>query len=100
MNTIKFPITFDKGRMSVLQEGTRPFYAQIIALACRIEKGELILEQTYGVKDGTFGKFRKSELLYSMSTFWPEIRLTTIDQSSADKNGVSRLVVDFTFEGN
>ena len=43
MDTLKFPITFDKGRMAVIEEQTRPYYSQIIALACRIEKNELPL---------------------------------------------------------
>jgi hypothetical protein len=99
MDTIKFPITFDKGRMSVLEEQTRPYYSQVIAFACRIEKNELPLEITYGVKDSTFQKFRKAELNYTISKFWPEVRITTLEQSEADADGTSRLVVDFTFEG-
>ena len=99
MDTIKFPITFDKGRMAVLEEQTRPYYSQIIAIACRIEKTELPLEITYGVKDSTFTKFRKSELAYTMSKFWPEVRLTTVEQSEATQDGISRLTIDFTFEG-
>lgn len=99
MDTIKFPITFDKGRMSIIQEQTRPYYAQALALACRIEKNELPLEITYGVKDSTFANFRKAELNYTVGKFWPEIRLTTLEQTEPDENGVSRLVIDFTFEG-
>ena len=99
MDTIKFPITFDKGRMSILEEQTRPYYSQIIAFACRIEKNELPLEITYGVKDSTFQKFRKGELNYTISKFWPEVRITTLEQGEADADGASRLVVDFTFEG-
>jgi hypothetical protein len=99
MDTIKFPITFDKGRMSILQESTRPYYSQAIALACRIEKTELPLEITYGVKDATFTSFRKAELTYTMAKFWPEVRISTLEQIPPDRDGVSRLVIDFTFEG-
>lgn len=99
MDTLKFPITFDKGRMAVIEEQTRPYYSQIIALACRIEKNELPLEITYGVKDATFHNFRKAELNYTINKFWPEVRLTTVEQTDPDEEGVSRLIIDFTYEG-
>jgi hypothetical protein len=99
MDTIKFPITFDKGRMSVISEQTRPYYSQVIAFACRIEKNELPLEITYGVKDATFNRFRKAELNYTINKFWPEVRITTLEQTEPDSNGVTRLIIDFTFEG-
>ena len=99
MDTLKFPITFDKGRMAVIEEQTRPYYSQIIALAYRIEKNELPLEITYGVKDSTFQNFRKAELNYTINKFWPEVRLTTVEQTDPDEEGVSRLIIDFTYEG-
>lgn len=99
MDTIKFPIRFDKGRVGILSENTRDYYNQIIALACRIEKNELVLEPTYGVRDSTFSTFRISELNYTLSTFWPEIRITKLEQKIPDRFGASRLVIDFAFEG-
>ena len=95
MDTIQLPIKFDKGRVAVIEEFTRPFYSQIIALACRIEKGELPLELTYGVKDSTFIEFRETELI---GQFWPEVRLTTIRQKQPNSKGEIVLVVDFVHE--
>jgi hypothetical protein len=99
MDTIKLPIKFDKGRVGLLQENTRDYYNQVVALACRIEKNELVLEPTYGVRDSTFDTFRDSELSYTLSTFWPEIRITKLEQQKPDRNGVSKLNIDFVFEG-
>jgi hypothetical protein len=99
MDTIKFPIRFDKGRVSVLSENTRDYYNQIIALACRIEKNELALEPTYGVRDASFSTFRTSELSYTLSTFWPEIRIIKLEQKTPDTIGASQLIIDFEFEG-
>ena len=99
MDTIKLPIVFDKGRVGVLQGNTRDYYNQTVAIACRIEKGELALEPTYGVKDSTFETFRKSELNYTLATFWPEIRIIKLEQDRPDKTGSSRLLIDFAFEG-
>lgn len=98
MDTIKLPISFDKGRISVLEEYTRPFYSQIIAMACRMEKGELPLEVTYGVKDSTFITFRESELRYTIGQFWPEIQITTIKQKPVLDSGTIKLIVDFIHE--
>lgn len=99
MDTIKLPIVFDKGRVGLLAENTRDYYNQVVALACRIEKNELVLEPTYGVKDASFTEFRNSELIYTLGTFWPEIRLTKLEQKDPDKDGVSKLLIDFVFEG-
>jgi hypothetical protein len=98
MDTIKLPITFDKGRMSIVEEFTRPFYSQVIAVACRIEKGELPLELTYGVKDSSFIEFRESELRYTMGKFWPELQLTTVRQGPPNNSGAINLIVDFVHE--
>lgn len=99
MDTIKLPIVFDKGKVGLLKENTRDYYNQAVALACRIEKGELALEPTYGVKDATFQTFRKSELNYTLKTFWPEIRIIKLEQALPEADGSSQLLVDFTFEG-
>jgi hypothetical protein len=98
MDTIKLPIKLDKGRVGLLAENTRDYYNQVVALACRIEKNELVLEPTYGVKDSTFSTFRNAELLYTLGTFWPEIRVTTLEQKDPDQQGRSRLIIDFVFE--
>ena len=95
MDTFKLPMTFDKGRVSVLEEFTRPYYSQVVALACRTEKGELALEPTYGVKDSTFIDFRESDLRYTINRFWPEVQITTVIQSTPDQDGNTRLIVDF-----
>jgi hypothetical protein len=100
MDTIKLPIVLDKGRVGLLEENTRAYYNQVLALACRIEKTELVLEPTYGVKDSTFSTFRNSELIYTMNTFWPEVRITKLEQGQPNRDGVARLIVDFVFEGS
>jgi len=95
MDTIKIPITFDKGRMGVLADGSREYYAQIIAILCQVEKGEMPLEVTYGITDPTFTVLRQSEIYQVLSIFWPEIRIREISLSPPDKNGTRRLNVDF-----
>jgi len=96
MDTIKLPITFDKGRMGVLADGSREYYSQIIAIACQVERGEMPLEVTYGINDPTFSAFRKSEVYQVLAVYWPEIKLNEISISSPDKFGAKRLNVDFS----
>jgi hypothetical protein len=73
MDTIKFPMSFDKGRIGYLVEGTREYYAQALSLAIQIRPGELPLEPVYGIKDTTFSTFDKSALMQLTNYFWPEI---------------------------
>lgn len=96
MDTIKLPITFDKGRMGVLADGSREYYSQIIAIACRVERGEMPLEIAYGITDTTFTAFRKSELSQVLSVYWPEIKVNEVSISSPNKFGTQRLNVDFS----
>lgn len=98
MNTIKFPITFDRGKISALEEFTRPYYSQIIALACQIEKGELPMEITYGVQDATFIRFSDAELRSLVARFWPEVQLTVVSQTEPDASGNTQLIVDFVHQ--
>lgn len=91
------PMAFSRGNAVTVSESTRPYYSQIIALACRIEREELILEPTYGVKDPTFSRLNESELRYTIGQFWPEIQLTSIDKGSPTDSGNNRIVVDFVF---
>jgi hypothetical protein len=95
MDTIKLPITFDKGRMGVLADGSREYYSQIIAIACQIERGEMPLEVTYGITDPTFTTLRKSEIYQVLSVYWPEIKIREISISAPDRFGRKRLNVDF-----
>ena len=96
MDTIKLPITFDKGRMGVLADGSREYYSQIIAIACQIERGEMPLEVTYGITDPTFTALRESEIYQVLSVYWPEIKVNAVSISSPEKFGRQRLNVDFS----
>jgi hypothetical protein len=73
MDTIKFPMSFDKGRIGYLVEGSRDYYAQALSLAIQITPGQLPLEPIYGIKDSTFATFNKSALIQLAAYFWPEI---------------------------
>jgi len=95
MDTLKLPMTFGRGRAATLIDGTRPYYSQIIAVATRIERGELPLEITYGVKDPTFSTLRESEIRYTIAQFWPEIQLTLIERGQPTNDGEQRILIDF-----
>lgn len=95
MDTIKLPISFDKGRMGVCADGSREYYSQIIAIVVQTERGEMPLEITYGITDPTFNALRKSEILQVLSVYWPEIKIKEISLSTPDRSGKTRLNIDY-----
>lgn len=95
MDTLKFPITFDKGRVGYLTEGSREYYAQILSLAVQIRIGELPLEPIYGISDPTFSTFDKGELFQTLNYYWPEIQVNSID--SRFEPSRNQYVVDIDF---
>lgn len=99
MDTLKLPMAFERGRAATLAEGTRTYYSQVIAIASRIERGELPLEVTYGVKDPTFSVFRESEIRYTIGQFWPEIHLTLISRDRPTDTGQQKILIDFVVGG-
>lgn len=95
MDTIKFPISFDKGSIALLSDGSNEMYSQIIAILCQTERGEFLLEPTYGVADSTFDTFHKSDIFRLLSIYWPEISVNNILISEPDNNGRRRVTIDF-----
>jgi phage baseplate assembly protein W len=96
MDTLKFPLSFNRGRAVTLSENSDDYKAQAIALIARTRRGEMVLEPTYGITDPTFTVFIKSEFYRNVSTFWPEIKISDLSvSSSANAGGVVRLNVSF-----
>jgi hypothetical protein len=96
MDTLKFPLSFSRGRAIVLPENTEEYRSQAIAILTRTGLGELPLEPTYGITDPTFSVFLKSEFLRNMATFWPEIKINDVSiDRRGDASGTTRLNISF-----
>lgn len=79
MDTLKYPLTFSRGRAVTLTEFSNAYQSQAVAIILRTRVGEMPLEQTFGVSDPSFNVFLKSEFLRCVNTFWPEIRIRSAE---------------------
>lgn len=84
MDTLKYPLTFSRGRAVTVAESSPAYKSQAVAIIVRTRVGEMPLEQTFGIGDPAFSTFLKSEFLRCVNTFWPEIR---IKEAELDKRG-------------
>lgn len=87
MDTLKYPLSFERGSAEKLTENSIAYNSQAVALLLRTRVGEMPLEPTFGVSDSTFVNFYKSEFYRCLNTFWPEITVSALsvqERSSAD----------------
>lgn len=98
MDTLKYPLTFDRGRAVTVAESSAAYQYQAVAIILRTRVGEMPLEQTFGVSDPSFDVFLKSEFLRCVNTFWPEIRVRNAElDSRSSASGTAKL--NITLEG-
>lgn len=97
MDTLKYPLTFSRGRAVTVAEFSSAYQSQAVAIIVRTRVGEMPLEQTFGISDPSFSIFLKSELLRCVNTFWPEIRIRDAKLGRASDFGEAKLKI--TIEG-
>lgn len=96
MDTLKFPLSFSRGRAVVVPENTDEYRSQAVAILVRTNVGEMPLEPTFGITDPSFSIFFNSEFLRNMNTFWPEIKITDVSvDARGSASGAVRLNVKF-----
>lgn len=97
MDTLKYPLTFSRGRAVTVAESSVAYQSQAVAIIVRTMIGEMPLEPTFGVSDPTFNVFLKSEFLRCVNTFWPEIRIQSAElqsRPSASGSAVLNVVLE------
>lgn len=98
MDTLKYPLSFSRGRAVTVAESSSAYQSQAVAIILRTRVGEMPLEQTFGVTDPSFNVFLKSEFLRCVNTFWPEIRIRNAElDNRASSSGSAKL--NITLEG-
>ena len=98
MDTLKYPLTFSRGRAVTVAEFGPAYESQAVAIIVRTRVGEMPLEQTFGISDPSFSVFLKSEFLRCVNTFWPEIRIKDAElDKRASASGIAKLYI--TLEG-
>jgi hypothetical protein len=79
MDSIKFPIKFDRTGLQKLTDGTEDYYAQILTIAMLSEPGILPFSPGFGVNDPTFTGIDKGIFVLNASRFVPEIEITEFE---------------------
>jgi hypothetical protein len=98
MDTLKYPLTFSRGRAVTVAEFSDAYKSQAVAIVVRTRVGEMPLEQTFGISDPSFSVFLKSEFLRCVNTFWPEIQIKDASLNSrGSASGNAKL--NITLEG-
>ena len=94
MDTLKYPLSFERGSAATLTENSVSYNSQAVALLLRTRVGEMPLEPTFGVSDSTFVNFYKSEFYRCLNTFWPEITVSSLSiQERPSADGVASIKV-------
>lgn len=94
MDTLRFPLRFERGEIQKYVEGTDEYYAHLLAMTCQILEGELPLTPEYGVPDPVFDENAKRQLAYIAGAFIPEISIIGVDISDTDQ-GRSQVNISF-----
>lgn len=94
MDTISLPISFRQGAFEKITEGTDDYYGFLLAMAIRIEPGELPLRPSYGCFSPVFGDEEVENLAITASQFIPEIDVANVKLTPADSGQVR---IDLTF---
>lgn len=84
MDTISLPISFRYGAFEKIAEGTDDYYAFLLAMAIRIEPGELPLRPSYGCYSPVFGDEEIENLAMTASQFIPEIDVASVQITPSD----------------
>jgi hypothetical protein len=94
MDAIKFPVTFKKGGLTRVEDGTDDFYKQLLAISTLTEPQSLALTPDFGIWDPTFSSVEKGQFVLHASRFVPEVEIQEVDVAITDEG---ESVVSFAF---
>jgi len=94
MDSIKFPIKFDRTGLQKLEDGTEDYYAQILTIAMLSEPRTLPFTPGFGVYDPTFTNIDRGVFILNAARFVPEVEITQFE-SIERPDGTSD--ISFTF---
>jgi len=96
MDTLKFPLRFDKSkRIATLTEGTDEYFKQLLAMTILTEPFILPLTPDFGVADPTFSVIPAPQLLIAANKYVPEIQIVDVDSVNDEASGT--INVKFTY---
>jgi hypothetical protein len=98
MDSIKFPIKFDRSGLQKLTEGTTDYYAQLLTISLLTEPMAHPFTPDFGVYDPSFTGVDRGLFILRAAQFVPEVEITAI---SVDEkaNGTSEVAFSFAIKG-
>jgi hypothetical protein len=99
MDTLKFPLQFANGDAVRLEEGTRPYYEQLIGLGILTRIAELKITPQYGIIDGAFDAGAKEQLLILVAQNYPELTITKISEKMSEFGSIESFEISFEITG-
>jgi hypothetical protein len=94
MDAIKFPISFEGGRIARVEEGTTEYYKQLLSISTLTEPTSLPITPDFGIWDPTFNTVEKGQFIIHSSRFVPEVE---IEQINVDINDNGENLISFSF---
>lgn len=89
MDTIAFPIKFEASGLTMLQEGSTPYYSQLLSMAVLTEPNRHPLTPEYGIFDPTFRAVDKGQFVVQAARFVPEVVITNIEVDVAEDEDIN-----------
>lgn len=94
VDLISYPFRINNtGSVVTIPEG-RDYYADELAMLVQTNPGERELVPFYGIKDPTFSKFNKMELLEKVALFGPPVDIKTV---RATNYSDGRIMINIAF---
>lgn len=95
MDKIAFPFRLSAGRVVRDDSESDSYAAQLIAAVVRTGRGELLLNPDFGVRSPEFVGLDNSALLYSVSTYHPNIEIHGVLEQINPHSGVVETRIQF-----
>lgn len=97
MPTLKHPVTFARrgGGALILLETETAYYDQALKAAVSVERGELLLDPSFGTEDPTFARGEPVGLRATVAAYWPEISIRSVDVGEPNNSGTTNMKIDY-----
>ena len=90
------PFRFINGSAVKVDDTSEQYAALVVASVVRTNRGELPITVDFGTYAPEFSSLDVSGIMYSISSYYPEISINGVSQTRNDQNGQVEIKVEFT----
>lgn len=94
MDAMKFPISFEGGRIARHDEDSSDYFKQLLTISTLTEPTSLPITPDFGIWDPTFNTVEKGQFILHSSRYVPEVE---IEQVNVDINDDGENLISFAF---